>query len=236
MTLNTQRPEPSTTTLDIDKAKYWQFVADDVDAYQADYEFVEDWTQDAAEQLKIKIDKDVLGAVYADAHASNAGNTAGLNSGDIKLGATGTPKTLDKTNILDHIVDIGTVLDEQDVPESDRFLVLPPWACALIKKSDLRDASLAGDGKSRLLNGRMGEIDGFTIYRSNLLATTVDGSDTVTNIIGGQKSALTFASQLIENETIRAESTFGTLFRGLQVFGYKVLKSEALVHSYAKKG
>jgi hypothetical protein len=32
-------------------------------------------------------------------------------------------------------------------------------------------------------------------------------------------------------ETIRSESTFGNIVRGLQVYGYKVVKPEALAQS-----
>jgi hypothetical protein len=39
---------------------------------------------------------------------------------------------------------------------------------------------------------------------------------------------LTFASQMTEMETIRSETTFGNIIRGLQVYGYKVVKPEAL--------
>lgn len=231
--LDIERPEGTTIDLLIDKGKYWNFSADNVDVYQSDYDFVEDWTRDASEQLKIKIDTSILAAIYADAHASNAGNSAGKISTNLKMGASGSPLALDKSNILEHIVDINTVLDEQDVPESDRYCVLPAWACGLIKKSDLKDASLSGDDTSVIRNGKIGMIDNMMIYKSNLLARTVDGANTVTNIIAGQKSALTFASQLLENGVIDSERTFGKLFRGLQVYGYKVIKPEALVHSYA---
>ena len=233
-TLNTQRPEPETTDLTIDKGKYWQFVVDDVDKFQSDYNFIDDWSADASQQLKITIDTQVLGDIYADAHADNAGATAGAISGDINLGTTGSPFSLDKTNVLDYIVDCGTILDEQNVPEEDRWMILPVWACGHIKKSDLKDASLSGDGTSMLRNGRLGMIDRFTIYRSNLLATA--GSPQYTNIMFGHKSALTFASQMLNSETLRAESTFGTLVRGLQVYGYNVLKTEALGHGVITKG
>ncbi len=39
---------------------------------------------------------------------------------------------------------------------------------------------------------------------------------------------LTFASQMTNVETIRSETTFGNIIRGLQVYGYKVVKPEAL--------
>ena len=226
MTLQTERPEPETVELDIDRGKYWQLVADDVDKFQSDYNYVDDWTRDASEQLKITIDTQVLADIYADASASNSGLTAGVRSSSYNLGVTGTPFTLDKTNILDFIVNMGSVLDEQNVPESDRWLILPVWACGMIKKSDLKDASLSGDQTSIMRNGQIGMIDRFMIYRSNLLAV----SGVETNIIAGHKSGLTFASQMLNSETLRAESTFGTLVRGLQVYGYKVIKSESIVH------
>ena len=34
---------------------------------------------------------------------------------------------------------------------------------------------------------------------------------------------LTFASQMTKVETLRSESTFGTLMRGLQVWGFQVI-------------
>ena len=225
-TLQTERPEPETVELPIDKGKYWQFVADDVDKFQSDYNYVDDWTRDASEQLKITIDSQVLGTIYASAHASNQGATAGAISSGYNLGVASTPFVLDKTNILDYIVNLGSVLDEQNVPESDRWVILPVWACGMIKQSDLKDASLAGDQTSIMRNGRLGMIDRFMIYRSNLLSS----SSGEFNIIAGHKSGLTFASQMLNSETLRAESTFGTLVRGLQVYGYKVIKPESIVH------
>lgn len=234
-TLAVQKPTPAVTLLEINQGKYWNFIADDVDYKQANYSYVDDWTRDASEQIKISVDTDILAAINSDADADNVGATAGARSSAFNLGATGSPITLSKTNVLDYIVDCGTVLDEQDVPESDRWMVLPPWACGLIKQSDLRDASLAGDSTSILRNGRLGMIDRFTLYNSNLLETVTDGTDTVTNILFGHRSALTFAGQFVKNESLRAESTFGTKYRGLKVYGYKVIKPEGLGVLYAMK-
>ncbi len=234
--LNYETPQPTLVDLVIDKGRYWAFTTDDVDMAQADYAYTEDWTRDASEQLKINIDTHVLANIYSDAHASNAGATAGVKSSSFNMGVSGTPVQVTKANIVDYIADMGAVLDEQSAPENSRFVVMPPWACNLIKKSDLKDASLAGDGTSILRNGRVGMIDRFEIYMSNLLDTTVDGANTVTNMVFGQKTALTFASQLLKNEgPMRSEQAFGDLYRGLQVFGYKVVKPEALGHFYAYK-
>lgn len=233
-TLAVERPTPSVVSLLIDQGKYWNFIGDDIDYHQADYSFIDDWTRDASEQMKIEVDTDILAAIDADAHASNFGATAGVRSLSFDLGTTGSAIQVTKSNVLDYIVDTGTVLDEQDVPESDRWLVIPPWFAGLIKKSDLKDASLAGDGTSIMRNGRLGMIDRYTLYNSNLLETVSDGG-TKWNILFGHKSALTFAGQFVKNESLRAESTFGTLYRGLKVYGYKVIKPESLGVFYAYK-
>jgi hypothetical protein len=111
----------------------------------------------------------------------------------------------------------------------------------MIKKSELRDAALTGDGVSILRNGRLGMIDRFTIYSSNLLPIgPVTGPPTLASgeyvIYGGHSHALTFASQMTKMETLRSEMTFGTLMRGLQVFGYKVLDGKALAQAIVLHG
>ncbi len=231
MTLNYEHPESPATELVIDKAKYFAFELKDVDKYQTDLALMNEWTDDASEQMKITIDTDVLSVVYSQVASTNAGATAGRISKDINLGVSGTALEVDKDNILDVIVDCGTVLDEQNVPENGRYLILPARICGMIKKSDLKDASLAGDGTSILRNGRLGMIDRFTIYSSNLLH--VDSGEY--DVIFGHKAALTFASQITEIENLKNPSDFGTYTRGLQVYGYKVIKPEAMGHAVLKK-
>jgi hypothetical protein len=234
--LDYEQPNNPAVELDIDKGKYFAFQVDDVDEMQADIDIMDDWAGDGGEQMKIAVDTDLLANIYSDVAAANAGATAGRKSSSFNLGTTGTPVALTKANILDYIVDLGTVLDEQNVPETGRWLVLPAWACGMIKKSDLKDASLAGDGTSVLRNGRVGMIDRFMLYMSNNVATTTDGSDTVYNIIAGHKAGLTFAAQMTKMETLPNPNSFGQLIRGLNVYGYKVIEGAYLAHLYAKKG
>ena len=225
-TLVNEQPESTAVSLDIDKGKYWSFVTEDLDKVQTDLkQFIEAWTDDAAEQLKIDIDTDVLGNVYASASADNMGATAGVISSSFNMGVAGTPVALDETNILDFIIDAGTVLDEQNVPETGRFFIISPWAAGLIKKSDLKDASLAGDATSIVRNGLLGMIDRFTLYNSNLLAG--DATNGV-YMLFGITDAITFATQLTENKVQDNPNGFGMLHRGLQVYGYDVVKPEAL--------
>lgn len=235
MTLTVDRPDKPKIQLLIDQGDYFAAIEDDVDKVQADINLMDQWSKDASEKMKIAIDAKVLTGMLPDVSTLNKGATAGRISGNINLGATGAAVQLTKTNILDFIVDMGTVLDEANAPEGNRFLVIPAWAAGMIKKSDLKDASLAGDGTSILRNGRLGMIDRFTLYMSHNLNNVLDGGNKCFSIIAGHKMGLTFASQMTEMESLRAESTFGNIIRGLQVYGYKVVKPEALAVGYVRQ-
>jgi hypothetical protein len=227
MTLTVERPDKPKIQLLIDQGEYFAAIEDDVDKVQADINLMDTWSKDASERMKIKIDTNVLTGMLTGIAAANKGATAGRISGNINLGTTGTPVAVTKENVLDLLVDMGTVLDEANAPESGRFVVIPAKMAGLIKKSDLKDASLSGDGTSILRNGRLGMIDRFTVYVSHNLNV----SSGKFSIVGGHKMGLTFASQMTEMESLRAETTFGNIIRGLQVYGYKVVKGEALTQA-----
>ena len=224
--LTVENPDKPKIQLVIDKGEYFACVEDDVDKVQSDINLMDTWSKDASERMKIKIDKAVLAGIVADVSADNEGTTAGRISNNIDLGTTGSPIAITKTNVLEYIVDLGTVLDEANTPEGERFLVIPAKMAGFIKKSDLKDASLTGDSTSVLRNGRLGMIDRFTLYVSHNLPVAAGKFD----IIAGHKMGFTFASQMTEMETIRAESTFGDIVRGLQVYGFQTIKPEALAH------
>jgi hypothetical protein len=227
MTLAVERPDKPKIQLVIDQGEYFAAIEDDVDKVQADINLMDTWSRDASEKMKIKIDQNVLAGMLTGIAATNKGATAGRISGDINLGTTGAPLAMTKTNVIDLLVDMGTVLDEANAPEAGRFVVIPAKMAGLIKKSDLKDASITGDGTSIQRNGRLGMIDRFTVYVSHNLNVATGKFD----IVAGHKMGLTFASQMTEMESIRAETTFGNIVRGLQVYGYKVVKGEALAQA-----
>jgi hypothetical protein len=242
--LTVERPTSSIVDLLIDKGKYFNTILDDVMETQADLNLLSMWADDASEQMKITIDTDVLSYMQGEAEpVENIGAAAGRVSGDINLGVTTAPVVLvarpDGTNteIIDLITMMGQCLDEQNIPETGRWMILPAWACAMIKRSELRDASLTGDGASMSRNGRLGMIDRFTIYMSNLLPMGVPGNLAAgeTTIFAGHSHGMTFASQLTKVETLRGESSFGTYLRGLQVYGRKVTDGTALVEATVAK-
>ena len=236
--LTHQRPTSDVIELLIDQGLAWDTIADDVLEIQSDIKKMALWSDDAGEQLKITLDREVLGVLAPLTAAANRGAAAGALYGNINLGAAGAPLALTKVNIIDHLVDLNEVLTQQNIPEPDRFFVIPAWASSLLKKSDLKDASMSGDGVSVMRNGRLGMIDNCTLYSSNLLSNVTDSGGTAncTNIFAENKRGLTFASQLLKTETLRAESTFGDIMRGLHVYGFKVVQPTSLAASYVYKG
>ena len=231
-----ERPSSSMTTLTIDNAKYFNVALDDIMETQSDLNLLSMWSDDATEQLKITIDTAVLATVPAGVTALNKGLTAGRISQNLNLGVAGTPLALTPLNVLSAIVDMGTVLDEQNIPETGRWLVIPPWLAGMIKKSDLRNASISGDGVSMLRNGRLGMIDRFTLYASNLLPTSTESAATAFHILAGHPHGITFASQITKIEQMRSERSFSDLLRGLQVYGSKVLDGIAVADLYVVRG
>jgi hypothetical protein len=198
-------------TLLIDKAKTFSFKIDDIDATQSNIPIMNELTTDSGYQMKIAIETAFLGTVYAD--AANAISTL----------------TMDKTNVLDWIIDAEVKMEENNIPTDNRWLIIPPKAAGFIQKSDLKNASLTGDStsviRSNLNNGRLGQIGGITLYVSNCLSH----AGTTYQCLAGHKSAITFASQIVKVENLRLQTKFGDAVRGLTVYGYKTLLPSALV-------
>lgn len=236
--LEIDHPDSDIQELLIDTADYFNVALDDIDEVQSDMKLMDAWMNDATEQMKQVVDRRILGSIYLDVAAINQGSAAGADSGNIDLGTTGAPVVVTKSNVLDVIVDLGTVLTESNAPETERSLVIPPWMAGMIKKSDLRNASFADNGSSNpvLRNGRIGEIDGFTIYVSKHLSRVADGGNTAFRCLAMHKSALTFAAQMTKMETLRSERSFANLLRGLQVYGWEVVKPDTMALLYAVKG
>lgn len=226
--------EPPSIELNISEAEFYSVGIDALDEKQNDIDALNEWAQDASESMGNALDINILNNIYTSVHASNTGATAGVKSGGYAIGTSGSPITLSKSNILDYIVYCDSVLSEQNAPTNDRWMVVPEIFASRINTSDLRSALFTGDQSNQnLRNGKLGQISNFTIYKSNNV-NAVTG--TTFPIMFGQKCALTFATQLVKNRTIELQNTFGRAMEGLQVYGYKVVKPEAMGCMYAVAG
>jgi hypothetical protein len=210
-TITTQELTTAKVEMLIDKAKYYSFKVDDVLAAQADINMLEGASSDASEGMRIAVETDVLAAAVT--------------------GATtiGSQTTITASNILANILVLAKTLDELNIPEEGRFIVLSPEFISMLKQSELRQAYLTGDATSPLRNGLVGMVDRFKVFQSNMVYTPGSGADSgYTHVLAGHPKAISFASQFTNTETVRMESTFGDQVRGLKVFGSKVITPDAL--------
>lgn len=231
-------PAPSTITLTISKGKYFGVNVNNVLELQAKPKLMDVFTNDAAMQMKIAVDTDVLLGTFNQGAAYNQGANAGKISASFSLGTDNTPITLSALNILQSITALSSVLDEANVPETDRWLVIGPTERQILMQSNLAQAQFMGDPSSILRNGKIGQIDRFTVYVSNLLPRAAAGfnytgavqagSAKRHAVMAGHKSAITFASQIAKVESLQNPNDFGTLIRGLNVYGYKVVQADGL--------
>jgi hypothetical protein len=244
--LNYQVPTPNKVDLNIDQAKYFGVNVSDVLEYQAKPALMSMFTDDATKQMAITIDRSILLAEYNNGAAANKGATAGVISSAVNLGTDAVPVDLAAAadTVLTLILGMATCLDEQNVPDTERWLVIDPATRLRLMRSPLQQAYLTGDDKSILRNGKLGVIDRFTIYLSNQLPKAAAGfnPDGSVNgagvqrrvILAGHSSALTFAAQITKTESLQNPNDFGQLVRGLNVYGKKMIKPESWVMALVK--
>lgn len=240
-------PAPIYQDMQINKGKYFSVQVNDVLAQQADMDLMNMFTEDAAKQLKIAIENEVFfnSFVTEGPAAANEGATAGVITGGYNLGTDSSPVAAN--DILNTILRMASVLDEQNVPEEGRFLIISPYERHLLMQSNIAQAYFTGDSSSTLRTGKVGMLDRFTVYVSNLLpkgeadkalvsgldATSTGGTLTGAvarrTMIAGTKHASSFAMTISKTEPLRNQTDFGDIVRGLAVYGRKVVKPEALV-------
>jgi hypothetical protein len=248
--LSYEVPTPIFQDMQVNKGKYFGVQVNDVLAYQSDMNLMNMFTEDAAKQLKISIENEVFfnSFVTEGPDAANEGATAGKISAAYNLGTDTAP--IDQAtpeNVLKAILRMSTVLDEQNVPEDGRWLVLSPFDRHLLMQSNLAQAYFTGDASSTIRTGKIGMIDRFTVYVSNLLPRGAAGKALVAGLtdpatggsvsqaklrrtmIAGTKAAVSFAMTVNKTEPLRNQTDFGDIVRGLAVYGRKVVKPEALV-------
>jgi len=213
-------------TLIIDQAKYFRFEVDDLETRFSHVNWQGIASDNAAYQLKDAYDSNVLAAMVAGATT----NTYGSASAPIDTGfASGE---IDPIDVLSRLA---RLLDQQNVPEENRYVVANPIFFEELAKTSSKLMSVdynQGDGGLR--NGLVasGMLRGFKLYKSNNLSTIAGtGSYSGTDLYGvlaGHMSAVASASALSQTESFRAHDAFADVVRGMLVWGRKVLRPEAL--------
>jgi len=225
--------------LKIDQAKVFNFAVDDVDQLQQKPKVMAEASRRAAYSLRKVIDG-YIASLYTDISTTNQ---IGSDASPI----TGTWLTAGMM-AYDRLVDLAVLLDNQDVPEDGRFVVVPPWFEAYL----LKDSRFVGFGTvaqdNRLTTGALGGTNtgnpagqpndgggtamrpvgraaGFDVYKSNNVPNT---AGIKYKIIAGHNMAWSFVPQISKVEAFRPERRFSDALKGLVVYGAKTVRPNCL--------
>lgn len=210
--------DDATRSLLIDQAKSFSFELDDVERAQSvdGGHILAEAISEAAYGLANTADAFLLALMEAGASTSAPDN----------YGTEATISTA--SDAYDKLVDMAVSLDENDVPEQNRFVVVTPAFHGKL----LKDARFVGSGDDKAAatraNGRVGEAAGLEVFKSNNLPAG-DGAGAGKAMIAGYRGAVTFAEQISTVEAVRRENRFADGVKGLHVYGAKVTRPEALV-------
>ena len=245
--VNTQNLADDQITLTVDQANAFAFKIDDIEERHSHVNFEALATSSGAFSLKRKYDANVLQALSDGAGlagADDASLSGGLTTTNSALGTASAPINVETDDAgINLMLLMARVLDDQSVPEENRWFVAPPifYEKMFQAGNKIAEVNITGDQTSNLRNGLAtpGTLAGFSCYKSTALNST-GGTDQVTlsgvatdaseNVImAGHISASATASHIAKTEVVRSTESFSDVVRGLHVFGRKVLRPEALV-------
>ena len=246
--VNPQDLADDQTTMVVDQANAFAFKIDDIEERQSHVNFEALATSSGAYSLKRKYDANILTAM-----ASGAGLNGESGAETATIGGIGTlGSALDiggasaaGDTAVNTMLVMAQALDDQSVPEENRWFVAPPafYKHLFSAGAKFAEVQVTGDATSPLRNGlvSLGNIAGFQCYKSTALVSN-GGTDQVTLsglatdgtenlLLAGHMSSTATASHIAKTEVVRSTETFSDIVRGLHVFGRKVLRPEAMVRA-----
>ena len=231
--VNAQTLTDAQTTLTVDQAFAFSFKVDDIEERHSHLNWESIATSSGAYALKKKYDYNVLNAMISGASTDSGLGTSGSGIAGVDTGDEAS----------DLISKAGRLLDQNDVPQENRWYVGSPILYEVLSKSasKLMDQSIVDSSKeSPLRNGKViaGPIRGFTMYKTIVFDTGTAGTDEVNPSgsneyysLAGHMSSTATASHIAKTEVVRDTDSFADIVRGLHVFGRKVLRSGAVFSS-----
>lgn len=223
--LNIQDLADDEVELQIDQSNAFAFKVDDIEERQSHVNWQSLAAGSGGYALKDTFDENILDYMQSNVNSART------------YGSTGTPidcgfsaGEVDPLNIMSRLQ---RLLDDQDVPEENRWFVAAPifWEVMADSNSKLLPVEVTGDAKSPLRNGKVsnGLIRGFECYKTT---NAPNSSTTWYAAMAGHKSAVCTASQIGKTEVIRSQDSFADIVRGMHLFGRKLLRTEALALCY----
>lgn len=215
--------DSSSVKLSIDQQKYFAKVVDKIDDDRANMNIVPVVANYGAYIMGKAADTYIL----QTAMSTDAGITGG--TGERALGTSSTavnvyPDTTAGSGVLGYVGRLAQRLDENDVPQEDRFLIVPPWFHSYLTINKVLETR-GIENQETYSNGRVGRLMGFDVRVSNNLT---NASAAKSEIFAGHRTSVAFAGNIVDMSIKDLETKFGIGVRGLYIYGSKVVRANAL--------
>lgn len=206
-------------TLVIDQAKNFAFLVTDIEQVQSDIKYAQKYINEVKKQIVNTKDAYLHALGIAGVDAGNQMGTQAVTASNIYATLVDMFVKLADSNAID---DNGLAADGKRP-----FLILPPKVIGIIKNSDeAKHATNLGDATVR--KGAIMQYAGFDIKQSTVVKGTTSGGSTSFDILAGTSEGITFADQINKVESLKDVDFFGDHFRGLYLYGGKVVQPKAL--------
>jgi P22 coat protein - gene protein 5 len=222
-------------TLYINQAKSFSFAVDDVDRRQAAGDMQAYLEGRAAYQMANTADSYIAG-LYTGAASANV------------LGSTGSPLTpAIYGNATSHPADFyvqvlepaKVIMDQNNVPDDDRYIICPPWAVSLISQTQafVSVTDMQGQPSQTFQRGFEGQVSGFNVLKSNNVPQPVAGGagTGVWAIQFGHPMGITYGEQITETEALRLQDQIADGVRGLHVYGAQMTRADVIGVAYVQR-
>lgn len=206
--------------LKVDQADSYHFYVDDMDKRQAKVNWREGAMREAAFSLADATDTYLAGVLAAGLPSVNTLTAATVGTG---------PSDSDAYSL---IIDLGVLLDDNNVPDDGRCVFVPNWYEGMLRKDPRFTSFGTPDNVKRLRGDPIGQIDQFEVYKSNNMP--LSGGNPI--VLATYKGAATFAEQISEVVAYKPERRFGDAQKGLHLYGAKITRPNAIAGVVATKG
>jgi len=192
----------------VDKEETFAFKVNDEDALMTNVDLPGSQAQRAAYNLKRKIEVEALQTIAGYASAGTV--TA----------------TITSANITSSLASIAQYLAEQNVPEDNMFIVVPPWIQLKLKLAGISfsyNEGLSGKG------GMAWTKDlGFDVYVTNTVYNSGTAAAPVSSVLAGSYQSIGYTDIQLMTRRNELHNTRAIGIDGGLIYGYKVIKPKEL--------
>lgn len=221
-TLSYENPTSTSQTLYLNEQRYFAFNIDTIDSDRAKVNLVALHADRAGYNLANNVDQTIERIMASGAALTGSGAAYVLGASGSAVSITAAASASVTTSVYEYVTEFAKALDTQNVPQIGRWLIVPPS----LHQKMVMAKTLESYGEGAGVNGRVGRMMGFDVYTSNNLTNATSATDQTA--FAGYPGAVSFVAQIQRMEYINPTDKFGEGFRGLLVFGCKVVQTNGL--------